>query len=67
MKFISFNVNGIRASVNKGFLEYLKIENPDVVGLQEVKAKEDQNPIRKELQDLGYEIFWHHADRPGYS
>jgi exodeoxyribonuclease-3 len=67
MKFISWNVNGIRACAKKGFLDYLRIENPDVVGLQEVKAKEDQNPILAELNDLGYEVYWHGADRPGYS
>jgi len=67
MKFISWNVNGIRACVKKGFLDYLDIENPDVIGLQEVKAKEDQNPIVAELHERGYEIYWNHADRPGYS
>lgn len=67
MKFISWNVNGIRACAKKGFLDYLKIENPDVIGLQEVKAKEDQNPIFQELKDLGYEVYWHGAERPGYS
>ncbi len=67
MKFISWNVNGIRACAKKGFLDYLQIENPDIIGLQEVKAKEDQNPILAELNDLGYEVYWHGADRPGYS
>lgn len=67
MKCISWNVNGIRACTKKGFLEYLQIENPDIIGLQEVKAKEDQNPILTELNDLGYQVYWHGADRPGYS
>lgn len=67
MKLISWNVNGIRACANKGFLDYLRTENPDVIGLQEVKAKEDQNPILAELNDLGYSVIWNHADRPGYS
>lgn len=67
MKLISWNVNGIRACVNKGFLDYLRIESPDVIGLQEVKAKEEQNPILQELKDLGYQVIWNHADRPGYS
>ena len=67
MKLISWNVNGIRACANKGFLDYLRIENPDVIGLQEVKAKEEQNPILAELNDLGYQVIWNHADRPGYS
>jgi exodeoxyribonuclease III len=67
MKFISWNVNGIRACVNKGFLEYLQTENPDIIGLQEVKAKADQNPIVSELSDMGYQIYWNGAERPGYS
>jgi exodeoxyribonuclease-3 len=67
MKFISWNVNGIRACVNKGFLEYLQTENPDIIGLQEVKAKVDQNPIVSELSDMGYQIYWNGAERPGYS
>jgi exodeoxyribonuclease-3 len=67
MKFVSWNVNGIRACVSKGFLEYLAVENPDVVGLQEVKAKEDQNPVPLELAAMGYRVFWHAAERPGYS
>ena len=67
MKLVSWNVNGIRACANKGFLDYLRIENPDIIALQEVKAKEDQNPILREVQDLGYEVYWHHAERPGYS
>jgi exodeoxyribonuclease-3 len=40
MKIHSWNVNGIRASVKKGFLEYLDTEKPDILGLQEVKATE---------------------------
>lgn len=64
MKCISWNVNGIRSCVNKGFLEYLQIENPDIIGLQEVKAKEDQNPILIDLRSLGYEVYWHGAERP---
>jgi exodeoxyribonuclease-3 len=48
-------------------LDYLSAENPDIVGLQEVKAKEDQNPIQIELASMGYKTFWHGAERPGYS
>lgn len=67
MKLVSWNINGIRACVSKGFLDYLNTERPDVIGLQEVKAKEDQNPITMELAMMGYGVYWHHADRPGYS
>ena len=48
MKYISWNVNGIRACAKKGFVDYLGRELPDMIGLQEVKAKEDQNPILAE-------------------
>ena len=42
MKLISWNVNGIRAAVKKGFLDYLKIEKPDILCIQESKAHKDQ-------------------------
>ena len=42
MKIISYNVNGIRAAISKGFIEWLKSANPDVICLQEIKATEDQ-------------------------
>ena len=42
MKIISYNVNGIRAALKKGFIEWLKSANPDVICLQEIKAQEDQ-------------------------
>jgi exodeoxyribonuclease-3 len=67
MKIISWNVNGIRACVQKGFLDYLRIENPDIIGLQEVKATEEQNPISLDLAGLGYHIFWNSAQKKGYS
>jgi exodeoxyribonuclease III len=67
MKIISWNVNGIRACTKHGFLDYLDSEQPDIIGLQEVKAKPDQNPIALELAERGYEIYWHAAERPGYS
>ncbi len=67
MKFISWNVNGIRACAKKGFIDYLALEAPDMIGLQEVKAKEDQNPILTEAANLGYGTYWHAAERPGYS
>jgi exodeoxyribonuclease-3 len=63
MKLISWNVNGIRSILGKGFLEYLAAEKPDVICLQEVKARAEQVP-----QDFeGYEVFWNAAIKPGYS
>ncbi|AMQ55295.1 exodeoxyribonuclease III [Algoriphagus sanaruensis] len=66
MKLISYNVNGIRSAINKGFVEWLEEENPDVIGLQEIKAQEkDVDPII--FQELGYELYWFPALKKGYS
>lgn len=66
MKLISYNVNGIRSAMNKGFVDWLKQENPDIIGLQEIKATEqDINP--RIFQDLGYELHWYPAVKKGYS
>lgn len=68
MKIISYNVNGIRAAVKKGFLEWLDQEEPDIIGIQETKAQPDQIPeIIEELQGLGYFSSWHSAAKKGYS
>ncbi|MFY8269188.1 MAG: exodeoxyribonuclease III [Terrimicrobiaceae bacterium] len=63
MKLISWNVNGIRSVLGKGFMDYLASEKPDVICLQEVKARIEQVPQTFE----GYEVFWNAAERPGYS
>lgn len=66
MKIVSYNVNGIRAAMNKGFVGWLKAVNPEVIGLQEVKA--DENQIDQSIfKDLGYEIYWYPAQKKGYS
>jgi len=64
MKIYSWNVNGIRAVINKGaFQKFIEQEQPDVLCLQETKAKQGQAEI-----DLpGYEEFWNSADKAGYS
>ncbi|RAI94972.1 exodeoxyribonuclease III [Algoriphagus yeomjeoni] len=66
MKIVSYNVNGIRAAMNKGFIDWLKEVNPDIIGLQEVKANLDQIDATI-FEDLGYEIFWYPAVKKGYS
>ena len=66
MKLISYNVNGIRSAINKGFVDWLREENPDIIGLQEIKAKEnDIDPAI--FIDLGYELYWFPAQKKGYS
>lgn len=66
MKIVSYNVNGIRAAINKGLLEWLKAYNPDVVCFQELKATTDQIPLI-EFEILGYHHFWYPAKKKGYS
>ena len=65
-KIFSLNVNGIRASYKKGFLKWLNIEEPDILCLQEVRAKYDKIP--KELQTItNYYLYWAEAEKAGYS
>lgn len=63
MKLISWNVNGIRSILGKGFVDYLDAEKPDVICLQEVKAREEQVPRTFD----GYDVYWNAAIKPGYS
>jgi len=66
MKILSWNVNGIRAVIKKGFLNFLKKEKPDILCLQEIKISKDARD--KEKFDFpGYEEYWNCAQRPGYS
>jgi exodeoxyribonuclease-3 len=67
MKIYSYNVNGIRAALKKGFAEWLKAESPDVICLQESKAQEAQ--VDKALfEHVGYPYqYWYSAKKPGYS
>lgn len=67
MKIISYNVNGIRAAISKGFLEWLQQANPDVICLQEIKATEDQIP-KMEIEAAGYPYqYYFSAEKKGYS
>ena len=67
MKIISYNVNGIRAALTKGFADWLKSANPDVLCLQEIKATEDQIPTEV-FSELGYKYqYYHSAEKKGYS
>jgi len=64
VKLISWNVNGIRACVKKGFLEFIDAQDPDVFCLQETKAKPEQVDLGL---DLTYRHFWNSAEKAGYS
>lgn len=67
MKIISYNLNGIRAAINKGLFDWLETENPDIFCVQELKAQEDQIDLLT-LQSLGYNYnYFHPAVKKGYS
>ncbi|MBQ0136564.1 MAG: exodeoxyribonuclease III [Bacteroidales bacterium] len=66
MKCISYNVNGIRAAIGKGLLDWLQTENPDVFCIQESKAQPEQIDTFA-LQEMGYHAYIHSAEKKGYS
>jgi len=67
MKVISYNVNGIRAAIKKGFLDWLKAANPDVICIQETKAQKEQLDLQL-FEDAGYHYnYWFSAEKKGYS
>ena len=67
MKIISYNVNGIRAALKKGFIDWLKSADPDVICLQEIKAQEDQLDLSV-FEAAGYTYnYWFSAQKKGYS
>jgi exodeoxyribonuclease-3 len=67
MRIISYNVNGIRAAISKGFLNWLQQADPDIICLQEIKATEDQIPLLDvELSGYPYH-YWFPATKKGYS
>ena len=67
MKIISYNVNGIRAAIKKGFLEWLKAANPDIICIQETKANKEQVPSEGfDLAGYPYQ-YWFSAQKKGYS
>lgn len=66
MRVISYNVNGIRAAIKKGFMDWLATDPADVVCLQETKAMKE-NIDHEALNALGYENYWFSANKKGYS
>ena len=63
MKLISWNVNGLRACLNKGFMDFFTAEQPDICCIQETKMQPEQ--VDFELD--GYEMYWNSAKKKGYS
>ncbi len=67
MKIISYNVNGIRAAIKKGFLDWLQAANPDVICIQETKAHKEQLDLQL-FEEAGYPYhYWFSAQKKGYS
>lgn len=66
MRIISYNVNGVRAAIKKGFYDWLKTSPADIVCIQETKA-EKENVDHKQFADMGYEDHWYSAEKKGYS
>lgn len=67
MKIISYNVNGIRAALKKGFIDWLQAANPDVILIQETKAHKEQLDLQV-FDEAGYPYhYWFSAQKKGYS
>ena len=66
MKIVSYNLNGIRAAMNKGLLDWLGQYNPDVFCIQESKAQPEQIDLLA-CEELGYHAYLHSAEKKGYS
>lgn len=66
MRIISYNVNGIRAAIKKGFIEWLQADPADVICLQETKAWKDDVDYKR-IEALGFGTYWFSAEKKGYS
>jgi exodeoxyribonuclease-3 len=66
MRIISYNVNGIRAAIKKGFYQWLNESGADIICLQEIKANKADVDI-KQLEEMGFEHYWYSAQKKGYS
>ena len=66
MRIITYNVNGIRAAMNKDLVGWLKAANPDILCLQETKATPDQVDVQA-FEALGYHLYWYSAQKKGFS
>lgn len=64
MRYISWNVNGLRACIEKGFMDFATSVDADAIGLQEIKLSEGQ---LKDFDLPGYKMYWNYAEKKGYS
>ena len=66
MRIITYNVNGIRAAIKRGFIEWLKTNPADIICLQEIKANKEDIDLNL-IEDAGYRSYWFSAQKKGYS
>jgi exodeoxyribonuclease-3 len=66
LRIITYNVNGIRAAMNKGMMDWIKTSPADIICLQETKAEKD-NVDHGQFAELGYQDYWFSAQKKGYS
>jgi exodeoxyribonuclease-3 len=66
MRIVTYNVNGVRAAIQKGLFEWIESVSPDILLLQETKAQPDQVPVL-DFEMMGYQTYWHSAVKKGYS
>ena len=65
-KIITYNVNGLRSAINKGWLQWVQAVNPDIICLQEIKVQQEQLDLTL-FENAGYHHYWHSAEKKGYS
>jgi exodeoxyribonuclease III len=65
-RIVSYNVNGIRAAMDKGLVKWIKGYNPDIICIQETKAQPEQINL-SEFEKMGYHAYWFSAQKKGYS
>lgn len=66
MRIITYNVNGIRAAIKRGFIDWLKTNPADIICLQEIKAHKDDVDLVA-IENAGYRSYWFSAQKKGYS
>lgn len=66
MRIISYNTNGIRAAIKKGFIDWLATDPADIICIQETKATKEDVDIKK-IEELGFQAYWFSAQKKGYS
>ena len=65
-RIITYNVNGIRAAMGKGLIDWMKSTDPDLLCVQEIKASPEQVGVF-EFEEMGYHHYWYPAQKKGYS